>query len=47
MEKVRLIDKDANRYFEKVTDPDTGQVLHECNEPLSEHRGHGSDKKET
>jgi hypothetical protein len=27
-----------------VTIRDTGEVVHHCDEPLSEHRGHGSDK---
>lgn len=34
-----LIDRDNDRYFEKVTDYETGEVLHECNEPLSQHQG--------
>lgn len=41
----RLIDRRNNRYAEKVTDPKTRDVLHECDEPLSQHRGHGSAKK--
>lgn len=40
----RAIDRREDRYFEKVTDVDTGKVLHECNESLSQHRGHGSAK---
>ena len=38
----RFIDRDNARYFEKVTDPETGGVIHQCNEPLPEHRGHDS-----
>ncbi len=38
----RVIDRARNWYMERVTDPDTGQVLHECEEPLTDHRGHGS-----
>jgi hypothetical protein len=41
---ARVIDRENNRYFEEVIDPETGQVIHRCEEPLSEHRGHGSDK---
>jgi hypothetical protein len=41
----RLIDRRNNRYAEKVTDPKTTDVLHECDEPLSQHRGQGSAKK--
>ena len=43
--RVLSIDRDRNRYFERVTDPETGEVIHECDEPLTEHLGHGSDKK--
>ncbi len=42
--KERLIDREKNRYREKVTDPSTGKVIHQCDEPLDQHRGHGSDK---
>ena len=41
----RCIDKDNNHYKEIVVDPETGEIIHQCEEPLSEHRGHGSDKK--
>lgn len=44
MEKVRIIDKYENRYFESVVDPDTGEIIHQCEELLSDHRGHGSDR---
>ncbi len=43
----RTMDRDANRYSEKVTMQDTGEVVHECSEPLSDHKGHGSDKKKS
>jgi len=44
--KQRRIDKDASPawYFERITDPATGEVLHECSEPLEQHMGHGSAK---
>lgn len=42
MEKVRLINRVENRYYESVTDPATGQVIHRVCEPLDEHVGHGS-----
>jgi hypothetical protein len=42
--REQVIDRDNDRYFERVTDYDTGEVIHECEEPLSEHRGHGSAK---
>jgi hypothetical protein len=43
--KERLIDREANRYHEKVTNPDTGEVIHICDEPLDEHIGHGAGKR--
>jgi uncharacterized Zn finger protein (UPF0148 family) len=43
--KERSIDKDRDLYFERVTDLETGEAIHECMEPLSEHFGHGSAKK--
>ncbi|HBX23603.1 MAG TPA: hypothetical protein DEF34_08245 [Desulfotomaculum sp.] len=43
--KERIIDRENDRYYEKAQDTETGFVLHECDEPLSEHTGHGSDKK--
>lgn len=44
VKKVRTIDRDTDSYVERVTDPDTGEVIHECVEPLSQHSGHGSAK---
>ena len=41
----RVIDRLNDQYEERVTEKKTGQVLHECKEPLSKHRGHGSAKK--
>ncbi|MCL5406738.1 MAG: hypothetical protein M1398_08505 [Deltaproteobacteria bacterium] len=45
MEKSRTIDRKNDWYEETVTDPETGRVVHRCAEPLSRHRGHGSDKE--
>lgn len=45
MKLERLIDRARNWYREVVTDPETGQTMHECQEPLSEHRGHGAAKR--
>jgi len=44
--KHRRIDKDASPawYFERITDPVSGEALHECSEPLRKHTGHGSAK---
>lgn len=40
----RLIDRDNDRFFERVVEEGTGRVLHEADQPLSEHKGHGSDR---
>jgi hypothetical protein len=40
----RVIDRDADRYSEKVTIYEDQSVMHECNESLSEHQNHGSAK---
>lgn len=45
MTKERSIDRDNNKYKEVVTDPETGKVVHHCEEFLSKHKGHGSAKK--
>ncbi len=42
MDKYRRIDRDDDWYDEVVIDPETGEIVHECHEPLSEHWGHGS-----
>jgi hypothetical protein len=40
----RLIDRVKDWYEERVSDPATGKVVHECSERLTNHRGHGSAK---
>lgn len=40
----RVIDRSGDKYFEKVTICDSGEVYHQCEEPLSSHWGHGSAK---
>jgi len=45
VEKTRLIDRQGNKYREKVVDDETRQTIHLCDEPLDVHRGHGSAKK--
>jgi hypothetical protein len=42
--REQIIDRDNDRYFEKVTDYETGEVIHHNEEPLSQHQGHGSAK---
>jgi hypothetical protein len=44
MHLQRIIDRVGGWYTEVVTDQETGKVVHRCEEPLSEHRGHGSAK---
>lgn len=43
----RVVDRRNDKYTETITDPVTGEVIHHCDEPLSEHRGHGSAKKKS
>ena len=43
--RQRVIDRDKDHYFEKITDYETGEVIHHCEEPLSQHRGHGDAKR--
>jgi hypothetical protein len=40
-----LVDRENDKYKELVTNPETGEVIHHCEEPLSQHRGHGSARK--
>jgi len=42
--KKRIIDRENDRYYEKVEDSKTGEIIHECDEPLSKHFCHGSAK---
>ena len=45
--KEQRIDKDKKPswYFESITDPMTGKILHQYNESLDDHVGHGSAKQ--
>jgi hypothetical protein len=40
----RNIDRENDLYVERITDYETGEIIHECEEPLSKHMGHGADK---
>ena len=40
----RTIDRNSGQYTEKVSDLQTGETFHDCDEPLSKHIGHGSAK---
>lgn len=44
--KYWLLDRDNNRYVETVIDLVSSGVIHHCDEPLSEHIGHGSAKNQ-
>jgi len=41
----RVIDRENDRYIEHITDDD-GNVVRDVDVPLSEHRGHGSDRSQ-
>jgi hypothetical protein len=43
--KHRIIDRETDRYTEIITDPETQEIIHRCEEPLSKHKDHGSAKK--
>jgi len=43
--KHQIIDRPGNRYFELVVDDETGEILNSCDEPLSDHEGHGSARR--
>lgn len=47
MKKERVIDKDKDLYREILKDPITGKIVHQKEEPLSQHSGHGSAKFKT
>lgn len=44
VEKTRIINRETDSYREKVIVIETGEVIHETDEKLSDHFGHGSDK---
>jgi hypothetical protein len=41
---LQIIDRLHDRYYKLIVDPATGEVLLECDEPLSHHIGRGSAK---
>ena len=45
MHRELRVDKVQDRYREVISDPETGEVIHQCEELLSKHRGHGDDKR--
>jgi len=44
MKLSRVIDRENDHYHEVVSDPSTGEIVHECKERLSDHKGHGAAK---
>jgi phage FluMu protein Com len=44
-DKIRIIDRENDHYYEKIVNKETGEIIHECDEPLSEHWSHGSAKR--
>ena len=42
--KEMYIDRGEKLYKEIVKDKDTGKIIHKCEEPRSNHKGHGSAK---
>lgn len=44
MHLERFFDRINDWYRERITNPKTGEVVHCCDEPLSQHQGHGSAK---
>jgi hypothetical protein len=45
MHKVQIVDREKDRYFKEVIDPETGEIVRRCEEPLSRHQGYRSAKK--
>jgi hypothetical protein len=45
MKLERVIDRAHDWYRERIMSPKTGEVIRECEEPLSQHQGHGTAKK--
>lgn len=43
-EREIIVDRENDRYKETVINPETGEIVHFCDEPLSQHHGHGSAK---
>ena len=43
----RVIDRGNNHYYERIINKETGEVVREVEEPLTEHQGRGSAKKKT
>lgn len=40
--RTKVFNRSDDEYHEVITDLESGNVVHECHEPLSRHTGHGS-----
>jgi hypothetical protein len=45
MRLLQIVDRRNNRYRKLVTDPETGEVIRDVDEPLSEHVGRGDARR--
>lgn len=43
--REKMEDQENDRYLEHIVNPRTGEVIHHCEEPLSQHKGHGFAKQ--
>jgi len=43
--RLKMEDKRSDKYLETVTNSETEEILHKCEEPLSQHWNHGSAKQ--
>ncbi|MCF8051405.1 MAG: hypothetical protein K9L59_09230 [Desulfobacterales bacterium] len=43
--RQQLFHRGNDKYFERITDYETGEIIHQCEEALSKHRGHGNAKR--
>lgn len=41
VDKIRIIDRKEDKYYERVVDKESGEVIHECSGALTDHIGHG------
>jgi ribosomal protein S27AE len=39
------VDRDNDKYSEVVVDKETNKVIHQCEEPLTKHTGHGTARR--
>lgn len=42
---TRVVNRRDDQYHERIVDRETGSVVREVHEPLSQHRGHGSARR--